>query len=895
MNDLHGRLRANLEGRYAIDRELGRGGMATVFLGRDLRHDRPVAIKVLHPELGVSLGGDRFLREIQLCARLQHPHILTVHDSGEVPGNASASPLLWFTMPYIEGESLRDRLRREKQLPVDDALRITRETADALDYAHRHGVIHRDIKPENILLSDGHALVADFGIGKALGAATAAEKLTETGMVVGTPAYMSPEQASGERELDGRTDVYSFGAALYEMLAGEPPYTGATAQQIIVKRFTDPVPSVRSARPSVSEAVDQAIRKALAPVAADRYASAAEFAAALRGDGQARDPAPPAVVGTAQSPARSTVRLPRRPLTAALGLGFLLGLGVLFAWRRGHGDPASADGERGPRRVAVVPFENLGDSTDAYFAEGVTDAVRGKLTALPGLAVTARASSVQYRGAATPIQQIGHELGVDYVLTGTVRWEKSKEGASRVQVSPELIEVTTARAKWQQLFNAALTDVFQVQAQIAGNVAEALNLALAAPQKESLKERPTANLAAYDAFLKGEAISQTVGIADPPRLREAIKYYEQAVALDATFLQAWAQLARAAAIAYYNGTPASSGAEQARHAAERAAALGPGRPEAQLALGDYLYFVRRDVPRADAAYQEGLKVAPRDAALLTGSTITQQSLGDWDGALATVQRAQVLDPRAVFVARRLAVTLLRLRRYPEALAASDHGLAIAPDNLQIIETKAMVHLGQGDLASARRVLREASDRVEPTALAAYVANYWDLFWVLQDDQQQLVLRLAPSAFDDDRASWGLVMAQTWHLRGNDVRARAYADSARVVFEEQLAATPNEPQLHILRGLALAYLGRKAEAIAEGERGTALAPITVDGYTGPYLQHQLARIYTLTGEYEKALDRLEPLLKIPYHLSRGWLQIDPGFDPIRKHPRFQALVAAGATT
>ena len=209
--------------------------------------------------------------------------------------------------------------------------------------------------------------------------------------------------------------------------------------------------------------------------------------------------------------------------------------------------------------------------------------------------------------------------------------------------------------------------------------------------------------------------------------------------------------------------------------------------------------------------------------------------------------------------------------------------------------KAMVHLGQGDLASARRVLREASDRVEPTALAAYVANYWDLFWVLQDDQQQLVLRLAPSAFDDDRASWGLVMAQTWHLRGNDVRARAYADSARVVFEEQLAATPNEPQLHILRGLALAYLGRKAEAIAEGERGTALAPITVDGYTGPYLQHQLARIYTLTGEYEKALDRLEPLLKIPYHLSRGWLQIDPGFDPIRKHPRFQALVAAGATT
>ncbi len=262
-------LEAALADRYAIERELGRGGMATVYLARDLRHDRPVALKLLHPELAATLGPERFQREIRLAARLQHPHILTVHDSGDIP-RAGGMPLLWFTMPFVEGESLRDRLRRERQLPVEDALRIAREAADALGYAHRHEVIHRDIKPENILLTaEGHSLVADFGIARALGGDD--PKLTETGLAVGTPAYMSPEQAAGDRGLDARTDVYSLGAVLYEMLAGEPPYTGATTQAILAKRFTEPPPSVRAVRPSVPEAVDQAIRKALAVVAADRF------------------------------------------------------------------------------------------------------------------------------------------------------------------------------------------------------------------------------------------------------------------------------------------------------------------------------------------------------------------------------------------------------------------------------------------------------------------------------------------------------------------------------------------------------------------------------------------------------------------------------------------------
>ena len=267
-------LAAALQDRYVIERELGRGGMATVYLARDLKHGRHVALKVLHPELATSLGPERFHREIETVARLQHPHILTVHDSGETAGQ------LWFTMPFVEGESLRDRLRREQQLPVEVALRITTDAARALQYAHEHGVIHRDIKPENLLLTkDGSTLVADFGIARALSAGD--DRLTETGISVGTPAYMSPEQATGDRTLDARTDVYALGAVLYEMLAGEPPFTGPTAQAVIAKRFSGEVPRVRRVRPSVPDSVEQAVIRALAPVPADRFASATEFARAL--------------------------------------------------------------------------------------------------------------------------------------------------------------------------------------------------------------------------------------------------------------------------------------------------------------------------------------------------------------------------------------------------------------------------------------------------------------------------------------------------------------------------------------------------------------------------------------------------------------------------------------
>jgi eukaryotic-like serine/threonine-protein kinase len=890
MSELPPSLQEGLAGHYTIELELGRGGMATVYLANDLRHDRSVALKVLHPHLAASLGPDRFLREIRLAARLQHPHILTVLDSGEANGH------LWFTMPFVEGESLRAKLARERQLPLDEALRIIREAGQGLQYAHEHGVVHRDIKPENLLLTrDGNTLVADFGIARALEPAASDARLTETGVVVGTPAYMSPEQAGGDPGLDARTDVYSLSAVLYETLAGAPPFSGSTMQAMLVRRLTEPAPSVRLVRSTVPEAVDGAIRRALAAVPADRFSTMAQFCQALQ------SAATPTSASSASAPfalsadtvvSASSARPRRVPVLAlTLVLGVLIGLGVLFAWRRSHSDGRTANA--GPKIIAVLPFDNLGDSSTAYFADGITDAVRGKLSSVPGLLVIASSSSNEYRHSGKTLTQIGRELEADYLLVARVRWAQSSDGTRRVEVSPELVEAQPGRpptTRWQQPFEASVTDVFQVQSEIASKVASALDVALGAEQKQVLTEKPTANLTAYDAFLRGEKAADHVNITTGrAELRTAMTDYEQAVALDSTFAQAWAQLSRARSYFYYTAEPDPGIGEGARVAAARALALGPSLPEAQLAMGDYQLNVRGEGEAALAAYQAGLKFAPRNADLLTGAALAEQVLGRWDAALGHIKHARELDPRSVATARRLVATLLRLRRYPEAMPAAERSVALAPDNLDLLENMVMVHLAQGDLAGARAAIRDRSKAMQPTDLVAYFGNYWDLYWVLDDPHQQLLLRLPPSAFDNDRGTWAIVLMQTLWLRGDRARARAYADTALVATDEFLKTNPDNAQRRAFRGLVLAYLGRKGEAIREGEHAASLIPISRDGYTGPYMQQILARIYLLSGEPEKALDHLAPLLRIPNYLSPGWLRIDPTWDDLRKQPRFRKLV------
>jgi TolB-like protein len=873
-------LRAALADRYRIERELGRGGMAAVYLAHDMRHDRPVALKVLHPHLGHALGPERFQREIKLAARLQHPHILTVHDSGESAGQ------LWFTMPFIEGESLRDRLARERQLPVEDALRIAAQAAGALEYAHRHGVIHRDIKPENILLSGGHALVADFGIARAL-SGTSNEHLTSTGMSIGTAAYMSPEQAAGEAGVDARSDIYSLGTLLYEMLTGQVPFLASTPQAMIARRFTESARPVRELRDSVPFPVEQALAKALARTPADRFASAEAFATALSAPG-ATTPVPVSTVPTQPSAAalpRPETGTPRRrfsPALATLILGFAIGLGVLFAWngRRDSGADAEAP------LIAVLPFRNAGDSADAYFAEGMAEEVRGRLAGLTGLRVVASGSTREYRETTKSLPEIGRELGAEYLLTATVRWAKNPDGTSRVRVSPELVRVGdgTATTEWQQPFDAALTDVFEVQGDIAEQVANALNLELGAAQHQQLAERPTKSLAAYDFYLRGR--SQQGG--DLAALRRQAALYEQAVAADPEFVEAWRELTRAYSLLYTNGTPDPATDARARAAAARSVELDPRGPHGHAALADYQSAIRKDHDAAARSIAISLAAAPNDAALLRTSARTARARGDWDGAVRQLQEARRFDPRSVTVASSLQTALLWLRRYPEALAASDTALSIAPGDVSLVQDRAMVFIAQGDLAGARKAMRLVSPAVTPSELAAFFGLYWDMYWVLEEPGQRLLLESSPAIFPD-RESWATVLMQLYAIRGDTTLARAYADTAHDANVEILREVPNDAQRTVIGALQLAFLGRRAEAIAAAERAMSLAPLATDADNGPYYQLLAARTYLQLGDHARALDLLEPLLNVPFFVSAGWLRLDPDFMALRGNPRFERMI------
>ncbi|HLB55553.1 MAG TPA: serine/threonine-protein kinase, partial [Gemmatimonadales bacterium] len=642
------RVRQALAEHYQVERVLGEGGMATVYLAQDLKHRRKVAIKVMRPEMAATLGAERFLREVDIAAQLSHPHILPVYDSGNAGG------ILYYVMPYVEGESLQERLQRERELPIEDAVRIAREVAGALAYAHERNIIHRDVKPANIMMSAGHALVADFGIARAAGFGGAA--ITQTGMAVGTPQYMSPEQANGSPNVDARSDIFALGCVLYEMVAGEPPFTGPTPQAIVLRSMTEaprPLPTIRE---GLSSLLDAVVSKALAKSAADRWQTAQQFADEL---GRTMDTlrtgerVPSVVSAAGPSPVQvwglfgfaslitlgvfyglvSRWGLPPWVLYLAVGLlaiGAVVltvtgrvearrrtgasrsGITRLFTWRNATLGGALALGSwallvtaliiRGPGgaaaggaiRLAVLPFENRGTAEDAYFVDGIADQVRGKLTGLGGFQVTARTSSDQYRESKKPLQAIGKELGVDYLLAATVTWAKTGAGKGRVQVSPELIEVRTGSSKWQQSFDGDVTDVFQVQTAIATRVAGALGVALGGREQQQLAQRPTGNLAAYDLHLKAEALTGM----DPATRRQAAGLYEQAVALDSAFTLAWAGLSISLSQLYFNGTPDPVVGSRSRLAAEQARSLEPKGAAGHAALARYYLLVAKTPAQA---------------------------------------------------------------------------------------------------------------------------------------------------------------------------------------------------------------------------------------------------------------------------------------------------------
>ena len=561
---------------------------------------------------------------------------------------------------------------------------------------------------------------------------------------------------------------------------------------------------------------------------------------------------------------------------------------ALFAWSRtGGGDPAAAtragSAETSAVRIAVLPFENLGDSADAYFAGGVTDAVRGKLAAIGGLEVIAGASSEEYRGSTKAPAQIADELRVDYLLTGRVRWVKQADGTSRVQVSSELIEIGdgSARTRWAEPFDAPLTDVFAVQGEIAGRVSSALDVALGASDRQQLAARPTQNLAAYDAYLKADAIRG----ADVASARRRIPLLERAVALDSTFAEAWAGLALAKAFLWAVGTIKPPEAEL-RPPVDRAIALAPHAALTYRARMGYALNVEKDPAAARALTEEAAARYPSDPYIVRGLGIMYGRAGDRERAIATLRRAAALDPRDPQPLQVLGYNLTRVGRWAEARSVMMQTLALTPDDINTAQFLVLTWLYEGDLEGARRAL----DAVVPgdrTGLLAQMANYGDLYWLLSPAQQDTVLRLPVAAFDDDAGGQALVFAQIHHGRGETAEAARWARVARQAFEGMDAEERAPAQISGLTGLALSYEGRHAEARTWLERGVAAGraqhPDAME-----YELELLARGLVMAGAHDSAITVLGQSIEARKPGGEGLARLNPAFAPLRGNPRFERM-------
>ncbi len=682
-------LQAALVDRYRIEREVGRGGMATVYLAEDLKHHRAVALKVLHPELALAFGTERFLREIETVAHLTHPHILPLHDSGEAGG------LLYYVMPYIEGESLRSRLLRETQLPVEEALAITREVASALDYAHRHNVVHRDLKPENILLSDGHALVADFGIARPV-LRTGQQSLTGTGMAIGTPAYMSPEQAAASESIDGRSDIYVLGCVLYEMLAGEPPFTGPTPQATIAKQLVGTIPPLRVVRPNVSVLVEEAVSRALARVPADRFQTARAFAESL-GAPQSGSATP-----------RADRPVNRRGLTyAAAGLVFVMAVAGLFrAVRDGPGDatgsarpnPAGATTEL--KSIAVLPFANVSSvGGSEYFSDGLTEELINTLARVQGLRVAARTSSFAFKGKNLQIDEIARQLKVEAVLEGSVR-----QAGDSLRISAQLVNAQDGFPLWSQSYDRRSEDVFAVQEEIARAIVASLKLRLPGGANAALLRGGTADAAAHDLYLRGR---HAWNKRTPDGFQQAVRHFQQAIERDSLYAAAYSGLADTYLSLYdYELIAPKEATAKASMAAARALKIDPTLAEARNSLA-HLHLHEWKWAAAESEFKRAIELDPGYAPSYHWYALSLTTVGRLEEAVAAMTTAQQLDPLSLRMNADLGMALLAAAQYDQAIAQERRTLELDPNFPTAYWIAGMAYEQKGMYADARREFERA--------------------------------------------------------------------------------------------------------------------------------------------------------------------------------------------
>jgi non-specific serine/threonine protein kinase len=857
-------------GYFEIIEMIGRGGMGVVYLARDTKLKRSVAIKSMPAKLAAdSAARMRFRREAELLASLNHPNIAVIHDiieQEEGPG--------YLILEYVPGETLARRIAREP-LRVEQALSIGRQAAEAISVAHKKGVVHQDLKPGNIKITpEGRVKVLDFGlakpsVSKAINGETTATKVDH---IIGTPAYMSPEQARG-KPTDHRTDIWSFGCIMYQMLTGQLPFEGKTATDTLA-RIIEREPAWQRLPESTPRNIRIMLRRCLEKDPDRRLGDIADVCLQID----------EALGGL------SVIRPAKRRRTAmivsAIVTIVLCAMAVRFV-RQEQAQPSS-----GEIRVVVLPFENLGPAEDEYFTAGITDAISARLAVVRGLAVISRQSAMQYKKREKSAQQIANELRVDYILEGTVQRERPSDPNSRVRIIPQLIKAADDTHVWAQAYDNDMSEVFQVQSDLAERVAQALDITLVERERRALRSRPTENMEAYNYFLQGNEYWHRVYLESG--LRIAIRMYEKAVELDPKFALAYARLSWCHAQMYWEYYDHTlERLEMAKKAVDRALQLAPDLPEAHWALGTYYYHGHLDYDRALKEFAIARKNLPNDSDLLLYIGAVQRRQGKFEEALANIKRASELDPLSNMVVFELGQMFMLMRNYPEAMRCYDRAISLAPDLWLPYDWKAKLYLSwEGSIENVRAVVEEAFKNI--SSPEEFQTGWLITLDVYEGNYQKALDGLSSLKSADIDSQFGFIprdmrYAEIYRYMRENEFAKKYYNEGRKILEDKIQQEPDDERFHSALGIAYAGLGRKEDAIREGKKGVDLLPITKDAWRGYYRVRDLAQIYVMVGEFDLAIDQIEFLLPRSSYLSIPLLRLEPDWNPLRDHPRFKKLV------